>query len=61
MLDYKIYQNEVKKIGIKQIVLAERMGISPQYLSQFLTGCRNMREDRIFDLRKILKSLGSNI
>ena len=51
----------VTKSGIKQKVIAERMGISEQVLSAILTGKRKIYADEFFNLCKAIGKKPSDV
>ena len=48
------FQEKIKEKGLKKSWVAEKLGISSTLLSFYLTGVRQIPEDRIKELKEIL-------
>lgn len=46
--------DRIRKCGIKQKYLANKLGLSPNYLSMCLNGKRTLSKDKLTQLKKLL-------
>ena len=51
---YKILKDEVDKRGIKRVYLANKIGISPNYLGSVLNGSKNLSTDVAIKASQVL-------